>query len=690
MGVVYKAQDTKLDRLVAIKFLPEQLSAKDNVKARFKQEAKAAAALSHPNILGVYEIDERDGQLFFVMEYVEGETLKSHILKASSGTGMPVQQAFAWIEQIAQGLKVAHDKNIVHRDIKPENIMLTPDGQLKIMDFGIAKIQGSTGITKTGTSLGTLSYMSPEQAQSIPADHRTDIWSMGVVLYEILTGELPFKAEHEAALLYLIVNGDVPPPSAMDKRIPRQVDSLVMTMLAKDRTKRYNNAQEVIAAVGQVRKDIAQGTESAKIKTIAVLPFGNISPDKENDYFSDGLTEELIFGLSKLKEIRIAPMATSMQYKGTTKDTKTIAREMDARYVLSGNVRKYQDNLRISVELIDMDTNSQMWAETYKGKLEDVFDIQEKVSKQIVDALMLKLSPVEKVVLTKRSTMNAEAFDCNLRARDFLGRRTKTSVNMAIQFFQKAIEHDPRYASAYAGLGESYGALYRDFERKEIWLDRALEVSLKAIMYDATLSEAYAALALAYFGKKSLDEAQEACQRAIVLDQNNFNAYWILSRICHSTDRDPDAVTALETAMELNPDFLQAYDDVLMFYERLGMEQKYHETLDRVVERYPIYLSQHPDDSYRRMAYAVHLTNVDRNGEAKAEGEKALEMSMSDPVMMYYGACLYSRLKERTRAVELLQSAVANGYENFDWIARDPDFENIRNEPGYIELMKGK
>jgi serine/threonine protein kinase len=314
MGVVYKAQDLKLDRPVAVKFLPPHLSTSDESKARFTQEARAAAALNNPNILSVYDIDEQDGKMFFVMECVEGKTLKSHIATLKAGEGIPIPQAIDWTIQVAQGLKAAHEKNIVHRDIKPENIMLTHDGIAKIMDFGIAKLKGRTGMTKTGTSLGTLAYMSPEQAQGVSTDHRTDLWSLGAVLYEILTGEVPFRAEHEAGLLYLIVNEEPPPPSAMDKRIPRQIDPVVMKMLAKDRTQRYETARDVIAALQDARHNVQAGAEASKTKAIAVLPFGNISSDKENDYFSDGLTEELIMSLSKLKGIRVIPSATSMQY----------------------------------------------------------------------------------------------------------------------------------------------------------------------------------------------------------------------------------------------------------------------------------------------------------------------------------------------------------------------------------------
>jgi serine/threonine protein kinase/Tfp pilus assembly protein PilF len=690
MGVVYKAQDLKLDRQVAVKFLPPHLSSSEENKVRFMQEARAAAALNHPNILGVYDIDDQDGRTFFVMEYVEGKTLKSHIASLKSGDGIPVLQAVDWTIQIARGLMAAHSKNIVHRDIKPENAMLTKDGQLKIMDFGIAKLRGSSGLTKTGTSLGTLAYMSPEQAQGIAADQRSDIWSLGVVFYEILTGELPFKGEHEAALMYLIVNEQPPVPSVLDRRIPHRLDSVVNKMLEKDRAKRYQSVEEVVKALEEVRTEIETATVAAKTKAIVVLPFDNISPDKESDYFADGLTEELIAHLSRLKDIRVVPRTTSMQYKGTKKDIRTIGRELGARYILAGSVRKFQDNLRITVELIDVETDAQLWAETYKGTLADVFDIQEKVSKQIVDALMVKLTPTEKIVLEKRATVNPEAFDCNLRARNFLYRRTKNSIQFAIQLFKKAIELDPRYAGAYAGLGEAYANLYQDFERKDAWLDKAIESSLRALMYDSTLSDAYAALSLAYWNKDSQDEALTASQKAIERDPNNFIGYWILGRIYHGTDKDREAVDLFNKVIALNPDFYSVYGDLQIVYARLGEKEKYDETLRTALKVYERYLSQHPDDARGHMYFATDLAQVGRKDEAKLEAARALELSPDDPLMLYNATCFYAQMGEKHLALETLKTAIAAGYANFDWLKRDTDLDSIRNEPAYIELMKGK
>src|SRR3989339_230672 len=328
MGVVYKAQDTKLDRLVAIKFLTTHSSNDEENNARFLQEAKAAASLNHPNILSIYEIDKDDKNQFIVMEFIEGDVLRS-LLK--SVQNISLDRAIDFVTQTAKGLKVAHDKNIIHRDIKSENLMVTKDGQVKIMDFGIAKLKGSSGLTKTGMSVGTISYMSPEQVQGVGVDQRSDIWSLGVVFYELLTGELPFKTEHDAALIYMISNEDITPPSSLDRKIPNQIDTIVKKMLDKDWALRYQNLNDFIKDIEAVKKELEKSLQKDKKKAIAVLPFDNISPDKESDYFSDGLTDEIIANLARLKDMRVISRTTSIQYKKTNKDIKTIGRELGTR-----------------------------------------------------------------------------------------------------------------------------------------------------------------------------------------------------------------------------------------------------------------------------------------------------------------------------------------------------------------------
>ncbi len=691
MGVVYKAQDTKLDRTVAIKFLPSHQSGSDDNKNRFVQEAKSAAALNHPNILNIYEIDERDDSMFIVMEYVAGETLSAAIGKHKSETGVPLMQSITWINQIAQGLKAAHEKGVIHRDIKPQNLMVTTDRVIKVMDFGLAKIKSKASITKTGTSLGTLSYMSPEQAQGISADHRSDIWSLGVVFYELLTSEVPFKSEHEAGLTYLIMHQDPASPSTLDRRIPPSVDTVVLKMMIKERDRRFQNMDEVLGALAALQKEIEEGSSAAsKKKAIAVLPFDNISSDKENEYFGDGLTEELIANLSRLKEMRVISRTTTMAYKGTKKDIKIIGRELGARYLMEGSVRKFQDDLRITAQLIDVEDDSQLWAGTFKGKLADIFDIQETVSKQIVDALMVKLSPSEKVVLAKRSTVVPEAFDLNLRARNFLSRMTKNDINAAIQLFQRATELDVRYAAAYAGLGEAYASQYFNYERKEIWLDLAIEAALKALVYDPTLSDAYASLALAYFNKKSIEEALTAGHRAIELNPENHIAYWILGRIYHSTDRDQEAVDLFKKVLTLNPDFYSAYNDLLIVYQRLGKKDLWSEILQKAFEMFPRYLSKHPEDARAHMFYAIDLGQARRTDEAKREAGKALELNPTDPLMFYNAGCFYASIDEKHLAIKALESAIAAGYGNFEWLKRDSDLDTLRNEPEYLEMIKDK
>lgn len=686
MGVVYRATDTRLRRTVAMKFLSPTAVGRGEERTRFINEARSAAAISHPNICTVYEIDESDGHTFIVMEYVNGRSLERAVAEGL----MAADKAVAVAMQIADGLHEAHERGVIHRDIKPGNIMITEDWRAKIMDFGVAKSPSTTSITKAGTAVGTIAYMSPEQSRGESLDPRTDIWSLGVLIYEMLTGERPFGGDYEQAVIYGIQNEDPQPPMTKNPRISMKLSQAVLNMLVKDRDLRTQTAGRVADSLREALGDMKHGFSPEGEKTIAVLPFKNISPEKESDYFSDGLTEELLINLSKLKNMRVISRTSSMQFKGTDKDIRAIGRYLGVRYILEGSVRRYEDDLRISVQLIDVASDTQLWAETYKGRLADVFDIQEKVSRQIVDALRLQLTPTERVVLSKRSTLNAEAFDLCLRGRDFLYQATRSKLHIAIDLFKKAIEIDPRYAAAYAGLGETYASLYQNYDRNPELVDRAIESSLKALMYDSSLSEAHAALALSYFHKGHLDPALEEGKKAVELDPDNFIGYWTLGRIYHTSDLDREAADCLEKVIALNPDFYTAYMDLRMCYERLGEDRKYRQTVEAAMKVYPRYLLQHPEDGRAHMFYATDLAQAGEVDRAKIQAVKALELSPGDPLMLYNGACFYARMGEKKLALESLKQAIDSGFENYEWIKRDADLESIRSEPGYKEIMKGK
>lgn len=686
MGVVYLAEDTKLERKVAIKFLPQQISSNSEERERFKIEAKAAASLNHPNIATIHSIEEVDNQMFLVMEYIDGIELKAKINKENIETDEVIKIAI----QVAEGMSAAHKKGIVHRDIKSTNIMITKDAKAKIMDFGLAKIRGGSELTKVGSTVGTIAYMSPEQARGEELDQQSDIWSFGVVLYEMLCNKLPFKGDYDQAIVYSILNEEPESIYSVKKDFPDNLVKIVKKLLEKEKTVRYQNMDEVIKDFNDALKNGKQPEKTDEAKSIIVLPFENISPDQDADYFGEGLAEELIVNLTRLKEIRVIPRTTAIKYKSTAKDAKLIGKEVEAGYVMTGSVRKFQENLRISVQLIDALNNTQLWAETYKGKLADVFDIQENVSKQIVEALKIELTPAQKKVLEKKKTVNAEAFDLCLRAKGFMYKMTKNDVNIAIELFQKAIEIDPDYAAAYAGMGEGYSHLFHSYERgNPKILDLAIETSLKAISMDSSLSEAYASLAQAYLHKESMEKALESGQKAIELDPNNFIGYWILGRIHYTTKKDIEAIELFEKVIKLNPEFYTAYSDIRMCYERLGNKDKLNETIQRSLKFYPEYLTRHPDDARAHVFYAMDLAVAKQLDKAKLEADKAIKLNPTDLLMIYNVACFYSVMNEKKMAIEAIRKAIDAGYKAYDWMERDVDLYNIRNEPEFIELMKG-
>jgi TolB-like protein/Flp pilus assembly protein TadD len=422
---------------------------------------------------------------------------------------------------------------------------------------------------------------------------------------------------------------------------------------------------------------------------LAVLPFDNISPDAETDYFSNGLTEELIARLSIVSEIELISRWASMQLKDRKQDSRAIGSELGARYIVGGSVRRFQDSMRITVQLVDVATNRQIWGNTYKGKLDDIFDIQEQVAQQIVEALKLKLSFSEKLSLTKRQTVNAQAYDLYLRGQDYLYRLTKRSVDRAIQLFEKAIELDPRYAAAYAGCSSAYGQMYWLFAREAKYRDRAQELSFKALMYDNNLAEAYTAMGLSYFISGKLEEASASSRKAIELDPDDFIAHWTLGRIHFTSGEFEQAHALYRRVIELKPSFLSAYADLQMTCLRLGRQDDADLTRSQLLERLPNHLLQNPDDARARVIHAIKLAEIDRKDEALQEGTQALELSPGDPVMLYNITCLYSQLAEPQRAVDTLRQAIAAGYANFAWIRQDPDINSLRERADFQALVAG-
>jgi serine/threonine protein kinase len=445
MGVVYKATDTKLKRNVALKFLPVEMMQDKKAKARFLQEAQAAAALNHPNICSIYEVDETDGQTFIAMEYIEGQTLKERIDRGP----LEIDEAVRTARQVAEGLAEAHSKGIVHRDIKPANIMLTDKGSAKIMDFGIAKLGSGLDLTKKATLIGTVAYMSPEQARGDEVDNRTDIWSLGCLMYEMTAGKHPFRAEHEQATIHSILFKEPKSFRSFKPDIPENIENAIFKALEKDVSQRYKNMKEFI----QILELPSHLTPAKPDKSIAVLPFANMSADPEQDYFCEGISEEIINALTHVNALRVVARTSTFSFRGKDIDIREIGRKLNVNKVLEGSVRKSGNRLRITAQLINVADGYHLWSERFDRDMEDIFIIQDEISLAIADKLKLELFGDEKLKLTKRYTENAEAYNLYLQGNYFCQMYSREGFTNAIECFEQALQKDPDYALAHVGLG---------------------------------------------------------------------------------------------------------------------------------------------------------------------------------------------------------------------------------------------
>ncbi len=718
MGVVYKAQDLRLDRLVALKFLPAHLGADEEQRKRFFQEAKAASALDHPNVCTVYEIDQApSGQIFISMAYYEGEPLNKKI----EGGPLKLEEAVSIALQIAKGLAKAHRQGIVHRDIKSGNVMITADGVAKIVDFGLAKLLGKNSTAKSKT-VGTPNYISPEQLRGEPVDHRADLWSLGVVLYEMLTGQKPFKGEYEQAVMYAVLHETPAPASSMRKEVPFVIDNVVAKCLQKTPAGRYQKAEELIEDLKRSEMALAdkQPAVRSAAKSIAVLPFDNISPDAENEYFSDGLTEEIITHLSKIRNLKVISRTSIMRYKGIKKPLREIAAELGVQHILEGSVRKYGNDLRIAAQLIDTVPDIHLWAETYRGKLEDVFAIQEKVAGQIVEALKLTLSPQEQKILEKRQTANPEAYELYLKGRFWWNKRTEEGMKRGIEFFNQAIEKDPEYALAYTGLADAYILLqvYCYLPPRET-VPKARMAAEKALQIDPLLAEAHASLAHI----KSLydwdwDATEKGFKRAIELNPGYPQAHlWYAISFFLMKGRVEEALAEMKRAQELDPLSLIINNDIGLMHFFAGRYERAVEEFHRTLEIDPNFFVAHQslgfaylemgkfEEAIEELKQALVLSKqsavvLASLGQAYAAAglehkthemlTELQELSKSRYVSPYSIALIYARMKDKDRAMDWLHRTYEEGvlFILHSPIKVDPGFRALNSDPRFIELLK--
>jgi len=718
MGVVYKAQDTKLDRIVALKFLPKQLLCDEEAKKRFVHEAKAASALDHPNISTIHEIDEAEGECFICMAYIEGQSVKELIKEKE----FSIEETLKIGIQIAEGLSRAHQKDIVHRDIKSDNIMLTQDGLVKIMDFGLAKLKGVSRITKAGTTLGTVSYMSPEQTRGEDVDHRTDIWSLGVILYEMLTGQLPFRGDHEQAVVYSILNEEPKPITDLRTDLSRELEPIVSKPLSKSPDSRYQKAEDIVIDLRELRKKLESVKKEPSAKelspSIAVLPFTNLSADPEQEYFCDGMAEEIINALTHIEGLRVVARTSAFAFKNKHEDIRDIGRKLNVKTLLEGSVRKAGSRLRITAQLVNVTDGYHLWSERYDREMEDVFAIQDEISLAIVDRLKVNLLGEEKAALVKRYTDNLEAYNLYLKGRYFWNRRSEGGLQRAIEFFQQAIEKDPSYALPYTGIADCYNILgwYGYISPKKAF-PRAKTAAEKSLKMDDTLAEAHTSLAaVREFYDWDWLAAEREYKRAIDCNESYASVHHRYAEYLSYMGRHEESIAEIKRAQELDPLSLPINTVVGEVYYYARQYDQAIEASQRTIEMDPSFVVAH---FFLAFAYAQKAMYDEAIAEARKamelsgegipifvallgtiysysgkrdEAEKVLdelyELSKQRYVSPFYIALIYVGLSQKDQAFEWLEKAYDEHDHALETLKVDPMLDSVRSDPRFKALLK--
>jgi len=716
MGVVYKAEDLKLKRAVALKFLPPHLMDAPELKERFLIEAQAAAALSHPNICVIHEVGESEDRPYIAMEYVEGETLRDRIRKGPLEPG----EAVDIVDQVAAGLGEAHGKGIIHRDVKSANIMVTAKGQAKVMDFGLAKLRGGSSLTKSQTTLGTVAYMSPEQARGEELDQRTDIWSLGVVLYELLSGKLPFQGDHDQTLIYSILQKE---PESLVKIRPAlapELEHIVfqgMTKKAADRYRTMEELREDLAALAEGLKPLkAKARPSEPEKSIAVLPFINDSPDQENTYFINGVMEEILGNLQKIKALRVISRMSVERYRDRKKSVREIAEELSVNYIVEGSAQKYGSAFRLRAQLIKAEHESHLWGESFQQKItdvEDIFDIQTKIAESVVGALKAVIAPEEKKLIEMIPTADLAAYDAYLKGKFSIYQASKEDVDTALRYFEQAKERDPHFAFAYAGI-----SMVWMFRQQLFWASpdeagpRMMEAVGKALELDSTLADVHFAVAgVNMCGMRDLEGAESAIHKALEINPNHAEAHAIYSHLLNMLGRPQEALEHIELALKLDPHnptirvwhsqdllWFRRYEEAIavsrevfeknptMFmalealYKALYAMGRHEESLEAMKLHYREFLKDldHVFDRDPKLGYVETL---------ELEADTLREQSKTRPVPPCVLFELYCWSGNKERALDALEQAYGTGDPNILYIGQ-PVYSSLFHEPRFRGMLQ--